>query len=277
MGTGQIPTGRLIDTGTVKLHCTDMGSGDPVVMIHGGGPGATGWSNYNRNAEALAARHRVIIIDLPGYGKSEKPTFPPGLFAFYAGAVRGLLDALEIEKAHLVGNSLGGLTSLKFALDYPDRLNRLVLMGAGAFSIFSPMPTQGLQLLLQYYDGDGPTIEKLAAFVKVMVWDPSEVTDGLLEERFEASIQPDILARPPFGRGALPSFEPIWREDLSQIRSSTLLLWGRDDRVVPLDSAFLPLKQIPDCQLHVFSQCGHWVQWERAEAFNRLVLDFLAS
>ncbi|MDX2277324.1 MAG: alpha/beta fold hydrolase [Hyphomonadaceae bacterium] len=277
MSAAKAPKGTMVQAGDIELHCIERGAGDPIIMIHGGGPGASGWSNFNRNVEAFAQKHRVLIVDLPGYGASSKPALPPTLLGFYAGSIRAMMDTLKIERAHLVGNSLGGMTSLKFALEYPDRLDHLVLMGAGAFAPFSPMPTEGLKHLLAYYAGEGPTSQKLEAFVRAMVWDQSEITPQLIAERYQASIDPEVMASPAMGKGVLPRFEPIWRDDLSVISARTLLIWGRDDRVVPLDSSFLLLKQIRDCQLHVFAQCGHWAQWEKAPAFNRLVLDFLAS
>lgn len=269
---------RFVKAGDVNFHYHDIGAGAPLVLIHGGGPGASGWSNFQRNVDDLSKKFRLLIIDLPGYGKTDKSLPANNLFAYNAKVVRNFLDAIKVEKAHFIGNSLGGGTSLKFAMDYPDRADRLILMGpGGTLPVFTVFPTPGIKMIMQYYGGDGPTREKLRAFIDVMVYDPSEITDELLETRFKASIEPDILARPPLGsnKSGKPPLEPLWREDLTAVQHKTLVIWGRDDAVVPMDGAFILLKQMPNIELHVFSRCGHWAQWEHASRFNRLVSDFL--
>jgi 4,5:9,10-diseco-3-hydroxy-5,9,17-trioxoandrosta-1(10),2-diene-4-oate hydrolase len=268
-------TSKFIQAGPLKLHYHEAGKGKPLIMIHGGGPGAGGWSNYRRNIDFFAEHFRVIVPDLPGFAKSDKPKMEGGMFAFFATAIRDLMDALDIPKASFVGNSLGGGTTVKLALDYPDRADRLVMMGAGgSLSIFTPIPSEGIKHLISYYMPPGPSIEKLRAFLFAMVYDTSQLTDELIKERYAASTQPDILANPIFSpsRPVLP--EPLW-QSLSNLRQKTLLIWGRDDRTITLDNAFIMLNQIPDVRLHVFGRCGHWAQWEKAPEFNRLVLDFL--
>jgi len=269
-------TSHFAQAGSVKLHYNEAGSGDALICIHGGGPGASGWSNYRRNVEPLSEHFRVILPDLPGFGKSDKPMIEGGRFTFYARAIRDLMDQIGIDKAHFVGNSLGGGTTLKFALDYPDRANKLVCMGpAASVSLFTPMPTEGIRQLMGYYAPPGPSQEKMSAFIRTMVYDHSLLTDQLLEERYKASIQPELMQGPP-QRGGAPVLEDIWK-DLTDVPHKTLLIWGRDDRVVPMDGAFLMLQRLPDAQLHVFSRCGHWAQWEKTDEFNRLVTGFLTG
>jgi pimeloyl-ACP methyl ester carboxylesterase len=123
-------TSKFIQAGPLKLHYHEAGQGPALVMIHGGGPGAGGWSNYRRNVDHFAGHFRVILPDLPGFAKSDKPKIESGLLGFMAKAIHDLMDALDIPRANFIGNSLGGGTTLKFALDYPDRAQRLVLMGA---------------------------------------------------------------------------------------------------------------------------------------------------
>lgn len=269
-------TSKFVDAGDLRIHYNEAGSGEPLLLIHGGGPGASGWSNYRRNVDALARDFRVLIIDLPGFGKSSRIIPDDNLFTYLSGAVLDFLDALDIAKAHIVGNSLGGGTTLKLALDHPDRVNKFVLMGAGgSIPTFSPMPTEGIMRLLGYYEGDGPSLEKLKAFIDIMVYDKSEMTDELLEERYQASLDPETMKNPPIKwRGKMP-LEDLWREGLDELPHEALIIWGREDRVVPMDSAFMLLKQIARARLHVFPQCGHWAQWEKADEFNQLVADFL--
>lgn len=270
-------TGKFAQAGPLKLHYHEAGRGPTLIMIHGGGPGAGGWSNYRRNIDFFAGHFRVILPDLPGFAKSDKPKIDGGMFSFFAKAIRDLMDALDIRHAHFVGNSLGGGTTLKFALEYPDRAQRLVLMGAaGGLPIFTPMPSEGIKHLLGYYEAPGPSIEKLRAFLNAMVFDPSQLTDELIKERFAASTQPDLVANPILSRSRPMVLEPLWK-DLANLRQKTLIVWGRDDRTVTLDGAFIMLNQIPDVRLHVFGRCGHWTQWEKAPEFNRLVFDFLSG
>ncbi|HXG36224.1 MAG TPA: alpha/beta fold hydrolase, partial [Dehalococcoidia bacterium] len=182
-------------------------------------------------------------------------------------------DQLGIEKAHFIGNSMGGGTAIKFAMEYPDRADRIVCMGpAGMTNLFTPMPTEGIRQLQGYYAPPGPSKQKMEAFIRTMVYDHSLLNDQLFEERYQASVQPELLNAPP-QRAAL---EELWK-DLGDVPHKTLIIWGRDDRVVPIDGAFVMIQRMPDAQLHVFSRCGHWAQVEKRDEFNRLVTTFLTG
>src|SRR5258708_449823 len=256
------------------IHFQEVGRGDPVVLIHGGGAGAFGYSNYRKNIGPLSERNRVIVMDLPGFGKSAPRPAPDGIFKLMSAALGELLDHLGIKKASLVGNSIGGATSLRFTLDFPERVDKLILMGsAGSLPIHTVMPNEGAFRLLGFYRGEGPTIEKLKALIDVLIYDPSGITPQLLQERFESATEPSVVANPPLH--LMGPMDQLWREPLDQVKQPTLLIWGREDRVVPMDAAFILQKQIPNADLVVFSKCGHWAQWEKAETFNRIVSDFL--
>lgn len=271
----QAETGRFADVNGMRIHYHDLGRGEPLIMIHGGGPGAGGWSNYSRNAEVLSRQFRVLVIDLPGFGKSSKKSATGSVFEFMSDAVLGLMEALKLDKASFVGNSLGGGTSLKFCVRFPERVNRLILMGtAGSLPIFTAV-SEGGRRLFAYYAGSGPSIDKLRAFLEYLVFDTSAVSDELLKSRYEASLDPEVVANPPLKMLGRHPADEIWRDRLSQLQHKTLLVWGREDRTVTLDAAFLLLKVLPNAQLHVFPNCGHWAQWERADEFNILVTDFL--
>ncbi|OLT42728.1 4,5-9,10-diseco-3-hydroxy-5,9,17-trioxoandrosta-1(10),2-diene-4-oate hydrolase [Saccharomonospora sp. CUA-673] len=258
----------------------DDGHADTVILLHGGGPGASAWSNFSRNLEVFGKHFHTIAVDQPGFGRSDKPTEHPQYFVHSSTAVVGLMDALGIEKAHLVGNSLGGGTAVRLALDHPDRAGRLVLMGPGGLSVnlFAPDPTEGVKNLARFAAPAGPSREKLEAFLRVMVHDQSLITDELIDERFAAASTPESLA----AMGAMgasfggPDYEKgmLWRE-AHRLRQRVLLIWGREDRVNPLDGALVALKTIPRAQLHVFGRCGHWAQLERFDEFNRITTDFL--
>src|SRR6516164_7820266 len=158
----------------------------PVVMLHGGGPGASAWSNFGRNLGVFAERFRTLLVDQPGFGQSDKPPVVGNYFTFAAEALAGLLDELGIDRVHLVGNSLGGGTAVRFALGYPERAGRLVLMGPGGLSlnVFAPDPTEGVGRLAEFPAPPGPSREKMAAFLRTLVFDQRLVTEEMIDERY---------------------------------------------------------------------------------------------
>jgi 4,5:9,10-diseco-3-hydroxy-5,9,17-trioxoandrosta-1(10),2-diene-4-oate hydrolase len=250
-------------------------------MLHGGGPGASAWSNFGPNLPVFAERFRTLMVDQPGFGKSGRPPVTGSYFTFSANALAALLTRLGIERVHLIGNSLGGGTAVRFALEYPERAGRLVLMGPGGLSLnlFAPDPTEGVRRLMEFPAPPGPSREKLEAFLRTLVFDQRLVTDELIDERFAAASDPDALAAmaamgASFGHPAHAEESFLWRE-AHRLRQRVLLVWGREDRVNPLDGALVALKTIRRCQLHVFGGCGHWAQLEKFDEFNRLVIGFL--
>lgn len=278
-------TSRTAEVGGLRLHYHEAGPADgpPLVFLHGGGPGASSWSNFGRNLPVFAQRHRVIMVDQPGFGHSAKPEITGNYFTFSADAVNALLDHLEIGRADLLGNSLGGGTAVRLALRHPARAGRLVLMAPGGLglNVFAPDPTEGVRKLALFGAPPGPSREKLADFLRTLVFDPAMVTEELVEERFAVASDPESLrAMVSLGKSfSRPdSFEDgmLWRE-AHRLRQRVLLVWGREDRVNPLDGALVPLKLIPRARLHVFGRCGHWAQLEKFAEFNRLALDFLGE
>ncbi len=285
------PLGQPVDTSAVprfvevagrRIHLTDSGAGAPVLLLHGGGPGASGMSNYERNVSALASRFRVLIPDLPGYGSSPKDLRADDPFGDLASTMLGLLDALGLASAHIVGNSLGGACALRMALDQPHRVRRLALMGPGGIGIADTPPTDGIKHLLGYYAGEGPTLEKLRTFIcEDLVFDAGQVTEALLRARFQASIQPDVLANPPLrippDPAAFRRLDFLLDPRLSRLEHPTLVLWGANDRVNRPDGAAALQRQLPRCDVYLFSRTGHWVQWERAAEFNAVLTAFLGE
>jgi 2-hydroxy-6-oxonona-2,4-dienedioate hydrolase/4,5:9,10-diseco-3-hydroxy-5,9,17-trioxoandrosta-1(10),2-diene-4-oate hydrolase len=274
-----------VDGNAKPIFYAETGAGPAVVMLHGGGPGASGVSNYSRNIDALAAHYRVIVPDMPGYGRSVKGVDQSDPFGYLADMIRGLLDHLGIDTAHLIGNSYGGAAALRLALDTPQRVDRLVLMGPGGIGTTKGLPTAGLNRLLGYYGGDGPSRDKLDAFIRTyLVYDGASVPDELIDLRYEASIDPEVVADPPLRRPSGPfALRTLWRMDLTRdsrlktLQTPTLVLWGRDDKVNKPEGGPMLLDAMPHAELVMTSQTGHWMQWERAELFNELVTDFLAS
>ena len=265
-------TSKYVQAGDIRMHYNEAGTGDVVICIHGGGPGASGWSNFNTNIGALSEHFRVLLTDMPGYGKSDPVTMKEPRAVYHAKAYKAFVDALGIEKATFVGNSMGGATSLKFAVEYPDRVNRLILMGAAGAgtSLFAPMPSEGIKVLNEVFRN--PTRDTLSKLIKLFVYDSSFLTEELLEQRLKA-----ILDHPEHIEARLNSTPEMvdLSGDLKKVQAKTLLVWGRDDRFTPLDHSLKFLWSLPDAQLHIFAKCGHWAQVEKAEEFNRLVIDFL--
>lgn len=268
----------------VTLHYHEAGdpAADTVLLLHGGGPGASAWSNFGRTMGALADRFHVLAVDQLGFGQSTKPTeFSKQFFAASADSLAELLDALGIERAHCVGNSLGGGTSVRLALDHPDKAGRLVLMAPGGLglNVFAADPTEGIKKLYAFAAPPGPSPEKLADFLRTLVFDPSMITDELVAERYRYAADPATLASMgAMGKSFMtqPESGMLWR-DAYRLRQRVLLVWGREDRVNPIDGAFVALKLIPRAQLHVFGGCGHWAMLEKFDEFNRLTADFLGA
>ncbi|MFB7049600.1 alpha/beta fold hydrolase [Streptomyces microflavus] len=268
-----------------NIFAAETGDGPPVLLLHGGGPGASGVSNYARNIVELAKEYRVIVPDLPGYGRSTKGVDGSDPFGHLADGIRGLLDELGLEKAHLVGNSFGGACALRLALDTPDRVDRMVLMGPGGIGTTRSLPTPGLNSLLNYYTGDGPSRQKLEKFIRnYLVFNAADVPDAAIDERYRASIDPEVIASPPLRRPSGPNaLRTVWKMDftrdarLSRLPVPTLVLWGAQDRVNRPSGGPMLAERMPNCDLYMAANTGHWVQFERAELFNRLCADFLAG
>lgn len=263
----------------LQLHYNDIGSGaETVVMLHGSGPGATGWANFSRNVEPFVnAGYRVILLDCPGWGKSDTIINTGSRSDLNARALKGLMDTIGLEKAHIVGNSMGAHSTVAFALANPSRVGKLILMGGGTGgpSQFVPMPTEGIKLIGQLYRN--PTIDNLKKMMNVFVYDASHLTEELYEARLNNMLnRRDHLENFVKSLEANPKQFPDYGHRLGEIKTPTLVVWGRDDRFVPMDVGLRLIWGIPNAQLHVFNQCGHWAQWEHADTFNRMVLDFLA-
>lgn len=261
-----------------RIHYNDVGNGaETVVMLHGSGPGATGWANFSRNIEPLVDMgYRVLLVDCPGWGKSDAVVNTGSRSELNARVLKGVLDALDIERTHIIGNSMGGHSAVAFALANPQRVGKLILMGGGTGgpSQFVPMPTEGIKLLNGLYKT--PTIENLKRMMNVFVFDASALTDDLMQARLDNMLaRRDHLENFVKSLAANPKQFTDYGARLSEIAAPTLIVWGREDRFVPMDVGLRLLAGLPNAQMHVFSRCGHWAQWEHAQAFNRMVVDFL--
>lgn len=273
-----------VTTSLGEIAVSEAGEGPVLVMLHGGGPGASGVSNYHQNLPELSRRFRVVLPDQPGFGASYRPTGADleerSITEITVDALFQALDVLGIDRFHLLGNSLGGAAAIAMAQTRPDRVAGLVLMApGGGWLPFGPTPTEGQKAMFRYFNGGGPSERKMADFIRTMVFDHKQFGADVVKARYEASLDEshiEFYHRYNAAFAKRHGMDPLWK-DLHRITSPTLLLWGRDDRTITLDGAQIMLKQIRDVQLHVFGNCGHWVQLERQGEFERLVADFLGD
>lgn len=267
------------DQGVLRYH--EAGDGPPVLLLHGSGPGVTGWRNYRGNLGVFAEHFRCLVLEFPGFGVSD-PTDQHPMVAAPASVLR-FLDGLGLTQVDVVGNSMGGIVAAQVAAAHPDRVRRLVTIGGVGRNIFSPAPGEGIKLLMEFTEE--PSRDRLVQWLHSMVYDPSVVTEEMIEERWSQATDPETLAsaRRMYGRRAMEARNaaaassdapPYWAM-LHKIRARTLITWGRDDRVSPLDMALIPMRTIPDVELHVFPNCGHWAMIEAKEAWEATVLAFL--
>ncbi|WP_067792410.1 alpha/beta fold hydrolase [Actinomadura formosensis] len=275
----EAPAERVIHLKKFRVRYREAGTGHPVVLLHGSGPGATGLTNFSPNIGPLARRFRVLAIDMPGWGDSDTQTAETGYD--HAGVLVEFLDALGIGTAALVGNSMGGMTSIEAATRHPDRISHLITMGVPApvHLVFSPGdgPSEGLAALFQAYRDPSPA--NMRRLVEVMVYDNSFATDELAEARSRAALdKPEHLASWNDRIDAQQGF-PYFSlgTQVRGITAPTLLIHGRDDRVVSYENSLHLVSLIPDSRLVLLNRCGHWAQIEHAAEFNRTVESFIAA
>jgi len=258
----------------IQTNYHDLGSGFPVLMIHGSGPGVSAWANWRLVMPYLAKSCRVIAPDMAGFGYTERACGQPYDLDLWVDQVVGLMDALGIAQADIVGNSFGGAIALALAIRHPTRLRRLVLMGSVGVSF-------DLSAGLDAVWGYTPSLDNMRRLLDIFAFNRQLVTDDLAKLRYEASIRPGFqesfaaMFPAPRQRGvdALASRE----SDIRAIPHETLILHGRDDRVIPLSTSLTLNQWIAKSQLHVFGCCGHWVQIEHTARFVRLLSDFLGE
>ncbi|KAE8765597.1 alpha/beta fold hydrolase [Georgenia thermotolerans] len=267
-----------VTTDDFTIHYVEAGQGHPVVLLHGGGPGATGWSNYSPNIEALSEHFRVIAPDMPGWGDSSEADFAT---LDHVEAAIQLLDSLGIDKAAFVGNSMGGHTSLRLAVEHPERVSHLITMGPpiqmAPFLFGATGPSEGIKIMYGTYVDPSP--EMFKRLVEIMTFDNARfATPELMAERTQAALKrPEHLANVA---KVIPSAPiPIWVDHtkLGDITAPALLIHGRDDRVTTFEGSLYLAARIPNSRAHIINRCGHWAQLEHADEFNRLVTDFVLN
>lgn len=293
--TNKTDEGRheFLDAGGTRMHIQRIGDKpETLVLIHGGGPGASSWTNFIHNIPAFAEHFSLLLIDLPGYGKSgpaQQPDDQPSAFRYYADCVAEILDLCGIDRVHLLGNSLGGGVSFRFAHAYPERAMRLVLQGPAGVCYPVWSPSGRIHSHLGEVSGSllrNPTPETMRAFLEEMVYDSSMVQDHQVSDRLADLME--LIDEPKPGspifemwleaKDRVVRFNPddfeSWRL-CGEVETDTLLIWGRDDHFNPVDGALYPLQYMPNAELQVFGRCGHWAQVEQQESFDAVTIEFL--
>lgn len=263
-----------IDADGIRTNYHDIGNGDSVVLlIHGSGPGVSAWANWRLTLPALAERYRVIAPDMVGFGFTERPPGHEYTMTNWIKHVVAFMNALRIDKFSVVGNSFGGALALGLTIQHSERVDKLVLMGAVGTSF---KITEGLDKVWGYR----PSIANMKELMDIFAWNRELVTDELAESRYRASIQPGF---PESYAAMFPPPRQRWVDAMAftddQIRSvscPTLICHGREDQIIPLDTSQRFFSLIPQSELHLFGQCGHWTQIEYAEIFNKMLSDFIA-
>ncbi|WP_269501168.1 alpha/beta fold hydrolase [Burkholderia sp. IMCC1007] len=267
------PPGIFTDVpGGLRLHHFEAGEGRPVVFIHGSGPGASGFSNFKHNYAAFAAAgHRAIVVDLPGYGQSSKPSDVAYTLDFFVGALHAQLTALGIGPAVLLGNSLGGAIALKYALDHPDDVSGLIMMAPGGVEDRDTyFRMEGIQRMVKLFTNRQMNDDTMRELLTLLVHDPAIVTDALVAERMKVCVeQPtEVLSTM-----SVPNLTGA----LADLRCPVLGFWGTDDRFNPVGGAMKFVERCSDARVVLMNRCGHWVMVEHAAYFNRECVDFLAT
>jgi 2-hydroxymuconate-semialdehyde hydrolase len=279
------PTTSELRTGpyTTFLNRTGAGKDQAILFLHGSGPGAGGWANWRFTLPALGEQFDCLAPDLVGYNQSEHLEHSPdsirGWLDVWMEQLDGLLDAVGHERVYLVGNSMGGALALHLVARRPERIAKLVLMG----TVGVPFDlTEQLDGLWGFYDA--PTLERMQQAMRWFVYDPQTVggdLDAIAESRFAAATQPAIArsfaAMFPAPRQRHIDELALPAERIAAIEQETLLIHGRDDGIVPLQTSLYLLQQLQRPQLHVFGRCRHWVMIEHRHRFNQLLLDFFRS
>jgi len=275
MTTAENPEiGATADANGIKTNYLEAGTGDPAVLIHGSGPGVTSYANWRLVPPALAENFRVVAPDMVGFGFSERPANIEYGIQTWADQVVGLMDTLELPKAHLVGNSFGGAIALRIAAQHPDRVGKLVLMG----SMGVPFPiTKGLERVWGYE----PSFENMRKGLDVFAYSRDLVNDELAEVRYRASIQPgfqeSFAAMFPAPRQRWVEAMCTPEDEIRQLPHRTLIVHGREDQVIPAQTSLRLMELIDNADLRVFSHCGHWSMIERTKDFNRNVSEFFSG
>ena len=270
-------TDRFTEVEETTIHYNEAGTGHALMGFHGGGPGANGWDNTRHNFEALSHHFRTMLVDLPGYGESDKRIRLNGrkTDVYNAQMLLGLMDKLGIEKTHMYASSYSTSTALRFAIDYPDRIGKLVLqcpgLSGGAPLMFQPSPPEGIKALGEFRRE--PTRARMERIMHLFIPKDELCTEEMIERRFKSATTPGHLDA---AREVGSAGNSNLLADLPRLKAPSLVLWGHQDWMVPVEGAMLALVRLNDVRVHIWGGgTGHFVAYEHTDEFNRLVIDYL--
>lgn len=265
--------GSFLDADGIKTFFVERGDGEAVVLIHGAAPGASAQVSWQPTLEPLVkAGFWVIAYDQPGFGHSSLPA--DHSLEYRVQHAKAFVDALGLTHYHLVGSSAGAYVAARLALEDP-RVDRLVLVsGTGLARRGSQEADARARAYAAALPASAPTLESVRAMTIETLYRRDLVTEELVQARYEMSSGPRFQAQ--LARRAAPAQRSI-ADELPKLAPKTLILWGKNDESAPLERALLLFDLIPGAELHIFDECGYWVQWDQAARFNRIVGDFLQA
>jgi 2-hydroxy-6-oxonona-2,4-dienedioate hydrolase len=270
---------HTLDSPEGPVYYLDIGQGEPLVLVSAWGPqpGSTAWLLYRDALEVLAADHRCIVVELTNYGHTGPVTYHEPVHDVVVRAVIRVMDHLGIDKAPLIGTSMGATTCLDLALQHPHRVQALVLGACHASTggdpyLLAPFPGEVWRLFAELH-ADPHSRDKLVRLLKGLWYDQSNVTDELVDEL--VAFREEHIDHWEASSNSV-SVDHSNVIDLHTVTAPTLVIHGRFDRMVPFEQALLFLSHMPDADVVLLNRCGHWPPMERPRAWASLVLDFLA-
>jgi pimeloyl-ACP methyl ester carboxylesterase len=264
-------TDRFADVNGIRVHYNEAGKGPTLICTHGGGPGANAWDNTKYALDALAERFHVVLMDMPGFGESQKDVklndVPMDFFC--ARLMRDFLDAQGIDRAHVYGSSAFSPAALRFGLEYPDRVGKIIIQAYSPGE--APHQTEGLKSLVAF--AQEPTRPNMERMIELFIPRKELRPDAVVEARFKAALVPGHLeARREFSAAKNSDLG----KDIDRLQAEVLVVWGKEDNMIPIEGALQALLKIPNVRLHAWGgHTGHFVAYEHADEFSRLVIDFL--
>ena len=266
-----VPEAKYVDIGNdLTIHYHDEGQGTPVIFVHGSGPGASGWSNFKGNYPAMVkAGYRTLVPDLPGYGYSSKPEDAQYTLDFMVAALEGFVEALKLKDCILIGNSMGGAVCIRFSVNNPKLVQKLVLMAPGGLETREVyMEMEGIQTMMRsFFSKKGLSREGMRKTFNLQLFNPEHITDEIIEERFQiAETQPKTV---------ISTMKiPNQTEALKDISCPILGFWGMNDKFCTSSGAMTVARECSNTRMILLTECGHWVMVEHAARFNKECIEF---
>lgn len=268
MNSVNTPASNFCEVDGAKIHYHQMGQGAPLLMIHGGAPGAFGWGNFKANCEELQKKFCVIVVDLPGYGKSEILNDKADTIFGCAGIFNDFMHNLGYTSYNVIGMATGGCIAAELAINYPDKIQKIVLVSApvGYAKYQSKNKKAASQILVESKE---QSIENMRSYLEKLLYNKALLTEELVLERYNESLTSQNMKK-----GKKQKNNDLWKH-IDKIRCETLIMWGRENHAHSYENAVFTHAQIEKSQLHIFSQCGLWVPFEKKNEFNQLVINFI--